>query len=261
MTDRLVIRSRANTDIQRVGAAIAGRERGVLALEGERLIEDALRAKVEFELVLIAERLVERAEEFERRGLAVRVVDDDLLQRVSSLTKSPGLLALCRAPRERVVSDLKLAKDALLLVIAGIAEPGNLGALARSAEAAGASALCVVAGGASPWNDKAMRGSMGSLLRLPIVAFASADAAASELAARGFRHACAATRGGKSLSAFDWSGRIALWLGAETGSLPKACESFERVTIAMRGAVESLNVTVAGSLLLFAAGRAEEPRK
>ena len=261
MTDRTVIRSRANTDIQRVGAVHAGRERGCLVLEGERLIEDALRAKVEFELVLVAERLLERAADFERRGIAVRVVDDDLLERVSTLTKSPGLLALCRAPREHVINDLKPAKDALLLVVAGIAEPGNLGALARSAEAAGASALCIVAGGASPWNDKALRGSMGSLLRLPVVTFANAEAAAGELAARGFRQVRAATRGGKTLSQFDWSGRVALWLGAETGSLPKACESFERVTIAMRGAVESLNVTVAGSLLLFAAGRAEESRK
>jgi tRNA G18 (ribose-2'-O)-methylase SpoU len=70
----------------------------------------------------------------------------------------------------------------------------------------------------------------------------------------------AATRGGASPSDFDWTGRVALWVGSETGALPEAGSHFEGVTIPMRGSVESLNVTVAASLLLFAAGRAEEPR-
>jgi TrmH family RNA methyltransferase len=260
MADRLVIRSRANADVQRAGAVLAGRERGLIALEGLRLIEDALRAHLHFELVLVAERLGERAAELEKRGLPVRLVADELLERVSSLSTSPGILALCRAPLDRTLGDAELSSEALVLVIAGISDPGNVGALARSAEAAGVEAVCAVAGGASPWNEKALRGSMGSLLRVPVVTFADATAAAGELASRGFRQVRAATRGGKSLADFDWSGRVALWLGSETGTLPAVCDSFERVTIAMKGAVESLNVTVAGSLLLFAAGRAEEPR-
>ena len=102
-----------------------------------------------------------------------------------------------------------------------------------------------------------MRGSMGSLLRLPIVRAATAEDLAAELSATGARSVTACTRGGSSWREFDWSGRIALWVGAETGLAPELTRDFDGVTIPMSGSVESLNVTVATSLLLFAAGRAE----
>lgn len=258
MADMPVIRSRNNVWIKRVSGVLAGRDRAELVLEGERLIDDALAAGVEFIAVLVAERREERALELERRGIAVVRVADELLDRVSALKTPQGSIALIKTPREKGVGELHLSSDALVLVVAGLADPGNLGALARSAEAAGAALLCAIAGGASPWTEKALRGSMGSLLRLPVVSFASAGAASSELAEHGFRQVRAAARGGLAPARFDWSGRIALWIGSETGALPSVCESFERVTIPMRRQVESLNVTVAASVLLFAAGRIDE---
>ena len=74
-------------------------------------------------------------------------------------------------------------------------------------------------------------------------------------AQRGARQVVAATRGGQDLGGLDWSGPLALWIGSETGDLPETTRAFERVTIPMRGAVESLNVSVAAALLLFAATR------
>jgi TrmH family RNA methyltransferase len=221
------------------------------------LIDDALAARVELIAVLVAERREERALELERRGVRVQRVADELLERVSALTTSLGAIAIARTPAGRALGELALGSDALVLVVAGVADPGNLGALARSAEASGCAALCVVAGGASPWNDKALRGSMGSLLRLPVATFASAELAAAELERLRFRQVTAATRDGVPLKRLDWSGRVALWVGSETGAAPAVCERFERVTIPMRGRVESLNVTVAASLLLFAAGRVD----
>lgn len=236
----------------------------MLLLEGARLVGDAQAAGLEFELLLLAEddpsgqewarRLGERAE--------VRLVAQDLLERVSALEKSPGVLALVRAPERQDLRDFKGSfpggDQALVLVIAGVSDPGNLGALARSAEAAGATALVLVAGAVSPWNTKALRGSMGSLLRLPVIHADSAEEAAGELAQRDMRQAIAATRGGSGLRTFDWSGPLALWVTGETGLAPSVSTRLEPITIAMAGAVESLNVTVAGSLLLFAAGRAEK---
>ncbi len=253
-----VIRSRANPALQRATAALAGRDKGVVVLEGDRLIDDALAAGFALELVLVAERRAQRVEDFAQRAAEVRVVDDELLDKISALSTSQGLLALGRTPLERTFATLRLGPEALVLIVAGISDPGNLGALARSAEAAGVEAIGVVAGGTSPWNSKALRGSMGSLLRVPVVSFGDAASASDELREHGFRQVRAATRGGSTPSSFDWDGRIALWVGSETGALPPVCESFERVTIPMRGAVESLNVTVAASLLLFAAGRAED---
>jgi len=236
---------------------LSGREEGALVLEGDRLIDDALAAQRAIEVALVAASRGERARELERRGVEVREVEDDLLQRLSGLATSQGVIALAPAPPEVRLGAAHLGPEALVLVVAGVAEPGNLGALARSAEAAGAQALVVIAGGASPWNPRALRGSMGSLLRLPVMRYSDAARAVDELREHAFRQVQAATRGGKSPASFDWSGRIALWVGSETGALPEACRGFERVTIPMKATVESLNVTVAASLLLFAAGRAE----
>jgi TrmH family RNA methyltransferase len=256
MVERPTIRSASNPVVQRVRAAVAGREKGVLVLEGDRLIEDALGAGFEVELAVVAERRRGLGDQLEARGIDVRVLEDALFERASSLVTSQGVLALCSAPKARTLASVSLGPDALVLVVAGIADPGNLGGLARSAEAAGAEAIVFVAGGTSPWNTKALRGSMGSLLRLPVLRFDTAEEATRELGEHGFRHVRAATRGGPRPSEFDWTGRLALWIGSETGELPAAADAFERVTIPMKGSVESLNVTVAASLLLFAAGRA-----
>lgn len=258
MTGPPTIRSRDNPEIKRLIAAAGGRGDEIV-LDGERLIDDALRAGFAIDTVYVAERVASRAPDLERRRVRVRIVADELLDRASKLTTPPGVIALAPPPKPKAIGDLELSSDALVLVAAGVADPGNLGALARSAEAAGAEALIVVAGGARPWNEKALRGSMGSLLRLPVAEVASVAAVAEALDERGFRHLRAATRGGRAPSSVHWSGRVAVWIGGETGSLPAECERFEAVTIPMHGAVESLNVAVAASLLLFAAGRAEEP--
>ncbi|MCB9914078.1 MAG: RNA methyltransferase [Planctomycetes bacterium] len=251
MTEDAVIRSRTNALLKRVGAALAGRERDVVVLEGERLVRDALRAGVELEVALVAES---RAAELGDLAAPLRVVADELLARASALESSPGVLALARPPQTRTLDALNPRGARLVLVVAGVQDPGNLGALARSAEAAGAGALVCLAGGARPFGPKALRGSMGSLLRLPVHAAAEAAALADTLAARGYRQVCAATRGGARWDRFDWSGPIALWVSGETSELPDVTARFEHVTIPMHGDVESLNVTVAASLLLFAAG-------
>jgi 23S rRNA (guanosine2251-2'-O)-methyltransferase len=85
----------------------------------------------------------------------------------------------------------------------------------------------------------------------------SAEEVADACEALGIRQITAATRGGRDLRRLDWSGPLALWIGSETGRLPAVCERFEGVSIPMAGSVESLNVTVAASLLLFAAGRTQ----
>jgi TrmH family RNA methyltransferase len=162
------------------------------------------------------------------------------------------VLAVAAAPAERSLDALAPATAPLLAIACGVADPGNLGALARTAEAAGASAL-VLLGGASPWNPKALRGSMGSLLRLPVVRLQGAELVRSALARAGWRQLRAATRGGAMFDETDWSPPLALWLASETGDLPDAALDVEAVTIPMAGPVESLNVTVAAAVLLFAA--------
>lgn len=265
MSSDPVIRSAANPLLKRVGAVAAGRERSLVLLEGERLVRDALGAGWQLELVLLAEREGEGelARALERAAQVLRRVAEPLLERCSTLDHPPGVLALAPRPAPRGLGREGFSDDALLLVAAGVADPGNLGALARSAEAAGAAGL-VTLGGASPWRPKALRGSMGSLLRLAVFEPAGGEDAAAlraELDRLGFRSVGARVQGGAPYDTFDWSGRVALWLAGETGALPPGAGALEPVTIPMAGAAESLNVTVAASLLLFAAGRVRrEPR-
>ena len=251
------IRSRSNPLLKRIGAIQAGREPATLVLEGDRLIDDARAAGHALEIVLVDESRPARAAELERARVPSRLVEAGLLQRVSALKTSPGILALCPTPAPVDLAALAVGPRTLVLVVAGVADPGNLGALARAAEALGATALVCARGGASPWNEKALRGSMGSLLRLPVVRDADSDAVAATLAARGVRQVAAATRGGADPRRFDWRGPLALWIGAETGDLPASAARFETLTIPIRAAVESLNVTVAAALLLFASGRVD----
>src|SRR5262245_24977231 len=254
------IRSSSNGLLKRVRAAAAGRSEGELLLEGDRLVDDARRAGLALAAVLVAEERVERLAELARAGVAARAVKGSLLAAASALDSAPGCLALAPLPPARTLEDLPARADALVVVAAGIQDPGNLGALARTAEAAGAAALLVTRGGCRPWNAKALRGSMGSLLRLPVIELEPTAASTAELARLGFRQVCARTRGGKSHADFDWRGRIALWFSGEGGGFPgelaRASERFEGVSIPMGGAVESLNVTAAAAVLLYAARRA-----
>jgi TrmH family RNA methyltransferase len=262
MGDPSTIRSAANPAVKRVRAVAAGRERGVLLLEGDRLVAEARRAGLPIELLLFADDRADEARAAAAAGLPAHVVEGTLLDRLSALDTSPGCLALASAPDAIDPTALPSGSGALLVVAAGVQDPGNLGAIARTAEAAGAAGLVATLGGCSPWNPKALRGSMGSLLRLPVAhgAPCEADAVAAALSALGFRQVRAATRGGTPLCEFDWSGRVALWLTAETGALPEAASEFEGVTVEMAGSVESLNVGAAAAVLLFAAGRAGEAR-
>ncbi len=247
-----IIRSRANPLLKRAAGVLEGLEPGTIALEGDRLVDDALAAGRAFEAVLVAEDREDRIGELLARGAPVRRVETALLGRVSKLKTSPGILALAATPPSLDLARVSIDERTILLVAAGVADPGNLGALARSAEAFGAAAILVARGGASPWSEKALRGSMGSLLRVPVGYDRDADAIATALESRRVRNVRAATRGGRDARSFDWRGPLAIWIGSETGAMPARADSFEAVTIPMAGDVESLNVAVAASLLLFA---------
>jgi TrmH family RNA methyltransferase len=255
--DTTPIRSASNPLVKRVRAVARGGDPDRMLLEGDRLVGEALARGLELEALLLAERRADEAARFE--GGPLRVVGDELLDSLSRLTTSPGILAIAEVPASGGPDALPTAADALVVVALGMQDPGNLGALARSAEAAGAGALVVVAGGCRPWNEKALRGSMGSLLRLPVVELTDPCAAWDALVARDVRPVVARTRGGAAPAAVDWSGRVALWVSGETGELPDELaarvDAAQGVTIPMAGDVESLNVTAAAAVLLFAAGR------
>ncbi len=231
--------------------ARGGRRDPRFLLEGRKLVHAALESGVALEFALVSRgRAAEEARALEAKGVEVSEATEKLFASVSSLSSPEGVLAVARRPAHSIN---ELAAGGVVLVSVGIQDPGNLGALARVAEAAGARALIVLKGSADPFGPKALRGSMGSLLRVPV--FEMDDLA--PLPERGFRLAALVPRGGVDFREADYSPPVAVLLGREASGLDDAtvARSDLRVSIPMQGAVESLNVATAGALVLYEASR------
>jgi TrmH family RNA methyltransferase len=145
----------------------------------------------------------------------------------------------------------------LVLVAVGIQNPGNVGALLRAAEAAGATGAYLAFGCADPFSWKALRGSMGSAFRLPHLRRVGARDVLERLAGRGLATIAATSSGEKRYDEVDLTRPVALVVGSEGAGLDEELLGAvsARVAIPMAGGVESLNVAVAAGILLFEAAR------
>ena len=190
--------------------------------------------------------------ELRARRLPVRDLEQDLLESLSELRTSQGLLAIAR--RQAIDPERIFTPPALVVVPVDVQDPGNLGGLLRTAEAAGASGALLAGGCADPYSWKALRGSMGSAFRVPLQRCPTADALAL-LRERGLRLVATAADASRRHDEIDWRGPVALLLGSEGSGLPDGLLVDERVRIPMQGRVESLNVGVAAGVLLFEAAR------
>jgi TrmH family RNA methyltransferase len=173
---------------------------------------------------------------------------------VSPVRSPSPVVALAERPRGR---DLFAAPDAVIVVACDIQDPGNLGAIVRVAEAGGAAGLVVAGRSADPFGWKALRGSMGSALRLAIERQPDADAAHTWLRGQGCRSVAAVPRGGVPLFDSRLLGRLAIFIGGEGPGLPLTVveAADERVAIPMDAPVESLNAAVATALIVYEACR------
>jgi len=253
----LVISSKANVRVKQLRAAFGGQARmsgGLVAIEGEHLLEEAMRSGIELKTVFVTEwrgvpRVVPRGVE------VVRVTEGVFRSAVE--TPSPQGVAALIAPPVFGLEDVMGTggSAALILVAVGLQDPGNLGTLVRSAEAFGAAGVLTTPGTVSAWNQKALRASVGSVFRVPVVPVTASEL--REVKALGVRLIAAVGSDGEDAAGLDWRGACAVMIGNEGAGL--AAEWLEmsdaRVTIPCPGPVESLNAAVAGSLLLYEAGR------
>ena len=252
-----VITSRANARVKQLRAAFAGHARlsgGLVAIEGEHLLEEALRSGMVFKTVFVAEgRAVPRVVP---HSVEVLRLTDEVFASVVE-TQSPQGIAALLVPPVRELEDVMRGVP-LILVAAGLQDPGNLGTLVRSAEAFGATGVLTTPGTVSAWNQKALRASAGSIFRVPVVSMDAAGVAG--LRARGVRLLAAVGAddfGVKAAQEVDFGGACALMIGNEGQGLAEEWLEIAdaRVTIPCPGPVESLNAAIAGSLLLYEASR------
>jgi len=255
------IRSRTNPAVKRLRLLKEKGDGDLLLLEGPKLVEEALAAGAALVEAAVTPRAVSRprvaavVSALGRAGIVVRQVDDAVLGALSEAETSQGLLAVARRP---AVDEKSLFRGRpLVLVAAGVQNPGNVGALVRTAEAAGATGAYLAAGCADPFSWKALRGSMGSAFRLPVVRGLEVKEALARVRQRGLTVIAAATGGETPYEDVDLTGPAAILVGSEGSGLAPDWEraADRRVRIPMAPPVESLNVGVAAALLLFEAAR------
>jgi TrmH family RNA methyltransferase len=258
----VTITSRQNPLVARFRTAARGDVGGIILLDGAHLVADAIAATVTFQLAAVTPASRERddvralTDALERAGVEVITVSASVMDAVSPVKTPSGIVALAERP---VAEADRLYDSPAALVVSAIdvQDPGNLGAIVRVAEAAGATGLVAAGESANPFSWKALRGSMGSALRLPIASEISADDAVAEARRHGCHIIATVPRAGRSLFDVDLTGPLHVLIGGEgqglAASLTDAAD--ERVTIPMQAPVESLNAAVTAALIVYEARR------
>lgn len=230
-------------------------------LEGRHLVLEALAAGLHLEEVLVTPGWLESAEGrevaaiFSRRGIEPLHVEPDVLDSLTDADSPRGVLAVAALSRHGIEALPVCASDPYLY-IEGLQDPGNLGALARVAEAAGAAGIALSPGTAHPNHPRALRASAGSLLRLPVALGVQPEDLDRHLAACKPRWVALVPRHGQDLYQARLDGVLILTVGAEGPGLSeklltRLSDEDLRLTIPIEPPVESLNATVAAALVLF----------
>lgn len=255
------VQSKDNARLKELRKALSSPGRGpgaLVGIEGPNLLEEALRAGLRVKTVFVAqgaEKLVDRLripEDVEVLCLPRKLLDAALA------TETPQPIAALVEPPKWSWSHLlnQKQKEPLIVVLAGLQDPGNLGTILRSAEAFGATGLVSLPGTVSAWNTKAVRASAGSLFRVPVIA-AGAEDCLARLREAGVKVLATTARRTKAADLAKLAGSVALIIGNEGNGVPGAlvARADGTVSIPCPGPVESLNAAVAAGVLLYEAAR------
>jgi len=275
-----LLTSRDNRWLKEFRMALRGglpTESGFVGVEGVRLVEEALRSGCRIQAVLFSEsgeRHHERLSSFINRpemAFPVLRTTDRLFEGLADTEHPQGVAALVH-PRETSFDDLGRAPGSacapLLVVLAGVQDPGNVGTILRTAAAFGvtgaATAASGISGTANPFSPKALRASAGAALHLPILAGISLAILLAQLKVAGVRTLASSVHeprnGEQPLLApweVDWCQPVALLVGNEGAGLPEEVErgADARIRIPMAGGIESLNAAAAAAVVFYEAAR------
>jgi TrmH family RNA methyltransferase len=242
------------------------RARGLLLIDGAREIARALTAGVVVVEAWVARDRIRRAEGRAALsaigGAGAPVVDatPELVAKLAYGDRDDGIVAIAAAPPTDLAR-LVLPPEPLVVVIEGVEKPGNLGAVLRSADGAGADALIAASSRTDLLNPNAIRASAGTIFSVPIAA-AETDAVLAWLRARSIRIVAARVDAAELYTATDLTGGIAIAFGSEADGLTEAWRApdITAVGLPMRGIADSLNVSVSAAVVLYEARRQRDAR-
>jgi TrmH family RNA methyltransferase len=247
-------------------------ETGDCAIEGLRILEEAIRSGLRFSAVFFRESAQDRADRLlPQLGAQVEtlLLPDKLFDSLVPSESPQGVAALVRL-KEFSLDDL-VEKERLqvgpIVVLAGLQDPGNLGTILRSSEAFGSAGAVLGEGTVSPFNSKVVRASAGSVFRLPVIhgqshgsgksATAKLEEVSTKLRAQGVRQIATSSHKGTPLDQADLKSNVAIFFGNEGAGLPREvmARMDELISIPHTQQVESLNAGVAASIVLYEAAR------
>ncbi|MFZ3265776.1 MAG: RNA methyltransferase [Terriglobales bacterium] len=232
---------------------------GECAIEGVKLLEEALRHGRHPGSVFFSESARPLAQKLlpqigERTELIV--LPNALFNSIVPSETPQGVAALIKLPSFSAAQILDRAGDGPIVAAAGLQDPGNLGTILRSAEAFGAAGVFLTEGTVSPYNSKVLRGSAGSIFRLPLLQISSGELL-TLFRNRGVRLLATSSHKGTPLPDTDWALPLAIFIGNEGAGLPREImhQMDETLVIPQSAQVESLNAGVAASIVLYEAAR------
>jgi TrmH family RNA methyltransferase len=262
-----IISSRQNEVVKKFRKVFSGMGKHfptLFAIEGIKLIQEALKEDVDLETVLIGEGLLKDAavepalwRELELRHLPVLVATDAVMASVSAVAADQGILALGRRRRWPPEALFPERMPALIAVACGIQDPGNLGTLIRTCDATRCTGMISYSGTVDPYHAKVVRASMGSVFRVPVVETRTLAESLALVKARSLQIIATATRAPVRHLDVDFTKPVALLFGNEGQGLPEEAYAAADQTIGVpiSDRVDSLNVGIAAAIVLYEAFR------
>ena len=227
------------------------KEEGKFVLEGLRICDDAYQNNIKFDKLIVTKAAFEKhkniIEQFVKVSRNCYILREDLFKKISDTNSPQGIIAVALTPQNNNI----VSKTGRYLALENLADPSNLGAIARTAEALGIDGIIMTSDSCDPYAPKSLKSSMGTLLRLPLFIV---DNLSSYIADNGLRSfACVVDKDADSISKQDFKDGDVLLIGNEANGLTDETKQNAnyRITIDMQGKAESLNAAAAAAIAMW----------
>ncbi len=251
-----IITSRENPLIKLVAALRVSSEKrkrnGLFVLEGLRICKDACDNGIKFDKLIVSDAAAEKyaadTEKFSLISDECYKIPDSLFKKISDTKTPQGIIAVAKMP---VTGSCGIDKNGKYIALENVSDPSNLGAISRTAEALGVNGIILSSDGCDPYSPKALRASMGTLLRVPVFV---TESFAETLKSTGLkRYACVVDKTAESIKEQSFGNGSVVMIGNEANGLTDSAKQSADVlvTIPMTGRAESLNAAAAAAIAMW----------